>query len=192
MTLEGQLADRDRYRGTEYCSIAKVLDLLSTKTSFLVLRECFYGTSRFEDFVERIGTTAPALSRSLKQLESAGILTKVPYREPGSRVRHAYELTAAGEDLLPVILAITQWGDVHLQHGGGLMNLVEAASGASGRPIRVCVTADGDVAALKSSSIEARLNAPAVKNKRSPRGTRTTTRQSRMNLLALCCNAAVG
>jgi hypothetical protein len=41
MTVENQLADRTRWR-PELCSIAKTLDLLSTKATFLVLRECFY------------------------------------------------------------------------------------------------------------------------------------------------------
>jgi DNA-binding HxlR family transcriptional regulator len=101
MTVENQLADRTRWL-PELCSIAKTLDLLSTNTTFLVLRECFYGTTRFEDFINRVPTPAPAASRALKQLELAQIVTRVPYREPGSRPRDEYRLTAAGEDLLPV------------------------------------------------------------------------------------------
>lgn len=72
MALENQLADRDRWHA-EPCSVAKVLTVFNTKTAFLVLRECFYGTGRFEDFVECIGASAPAVSRALKQLESAQI-----------------------------------------------------------------------------------------------------------------------
>lgn len=152
MTLEGQLADRDRWRA-ERCSVAMVLDLLSTKTTFLVLRECFYGTSRFEDFVDRIGTSAPAISRALKQLESAQCLTKAPYREPGARVRDEYRLTPAGEDLLPVVMAIAQWGDEHLQNGRAPLAFVESSTG---RPVRVCATADTEVAETRSSDIEIR------------------------------------
>ena len=117
MEFEKRLADRDRWSIGDGCSVAKVMDLLSTKTAFLVIRECFYGTTRFEDFVERIGTSAPAVSRALKQLESAGIIARVPYREPGRRARDEYRLTAAGEDLLPVFLSLMQWGDAHLQDG---------------------------------------------------------------------------
>ncbi|WP_267294450.1 winged helix-turn-helix transcriptional regulator [Mycobacterium hackensackense] len=152
MTFEDQLADRDRWRA-EHCSVAMVLALLSTKTTFLVLRECFYGTSRFEDFVERIGTSAPAISRALKQLESAHCLTRAPYREPGARPRDEYRLTSTGEDLLPVVLAIAQWGDAHLQNGSAPLMFVEACSGL---PVRVCVTADADVAETQSSDIEIR------------------------------------
>jgi DNA-binding HxlR family transcriptional regulator len=152
MTVEDQLADRTRWR-PELCSIAKVLDLLSTKTTFLVLRECFYGTSRFEDFVSRVPTSAPALSRALKQLESAQIVTRVPYREPGSRPRDEYRLTPAGEDLLPVVMSLAQWGNMHLQNGSPPLSFVDVRTG---EPVRVCVTTDSDLPEAQSSDIEIR------------------------------------
>ncbi|BCO37455.1 winged helix-turn-helix transcriptional regulator [Mycobacterium heckeshornense] len=155
MQFEKRLQDRGRWK-PDACSAAKVLDLLSTKTSFLVVRECFYGTTRFEDFVDRVGASAPAISRALKQLESAGIISRLPYREPGQRARDEYRLTAAGEDLLPVFLALVQWGDTHLQNGRGPLAFVDADSG---REVRVCVTPDGDRAPSRSSDIQIRANA---------------------------------
>lgn len=151
MTLDDQLTDRDRWRGTAHCSVAKVLDLLSTKTTFLVLRECFYGTTRFEDFVDRIDTSAPAMSRALKQLESAGVVARFPYQDPGARVRDEYRLTEAGEDLLPMFMAITQWGDAHLQEGSPPLRFVDSRTG---QPVRVRVTADDDRPSTPSAHIE--------------------------------------
>jgi DNA-binding HxlR family transcriptional regulator len=156
MEFEERLRDRDAWTA-DACSAAKTLDLLSTKTVFLVIRECFYGTSRFDDFVQRIGSSAPAVSRALKQLESAGIVARVPYREPGSRARDEYRLTAAGEDLLPVLLSLTQWGDAHLQDGrGGPLEFVDARTG---RTVHVCVTAD-DPAPAHSGGIRIRVAEP--------------------------------
>ena len=83
MKFEARLQDREQWSISDACSMSKALDLLSTKTTFQVIRELFFGTTRFEDFMARIGTSAPAVSRSLKQLESAQIVTRVPYREPG-------------------------------------------------------------------------------------------------------------
>src|SRR5690242_17164819 len=100
MNFEERLSDRDAWAIGDRCSAGRVLDLLSTKTVFLVVRECFYGTTRFDDFVARIGASAPAVSRALKQLKVAGVVEPVPYREPGSRARDEYRLTQAGEDLL--------------------------------------------------------------------------------------------
>lgn len=152
MAVENQLADRTRWR-PELCSIAKTLDLLSTKTTFLVLRECFYGTTRFEDFVDRVPTSAPAASRALKQLEAAHIVTRVPYREPGSRPRDEYRLTPAGEDLLPVVMSLSLWGNKYLHNGSPPLSFVDAHTG---QPIRVCITIDNDVHEVLSNDIEIR------------------------------------
>src|SRR6185437_6493967 len=77
MQFEERLRNRDAWSIGGRCSTARVLDLLNTKTVFLVVRECFYGTTRFEDFVTRIGTSAPAVSRALNQLKAAGVIVPV-------------------------------------------------------------------------------------------------------------------
>ncbi|MGU3502446.1 winged helix-turn-helix transcriptional regulator [Mycobacterium sp. C31M] len=152
MTFERRLQDRSRWTISDNCSVAKVLDLLSTKTVFLVVRECFYGTTRFEDFVERIGASAPAVSRALKQLEAAGVVYRVPYQEPGKRVRDEYHLTPAGEDLLPVFLSLMQWGDTHLQNGAPPLSFRDA----NGRRLGVRVTADTAEPDVHADDIEIR------------------------------------
>ncbi|MFD9611566.1 winged helix-turn-helix transcriptional regulator [Streptomyces sp. NPDC004288] len=154
MSFEKRLSDRDAWSIGDGCSAGRVLDLLSTRTVFMVVRECFYGTTRFEDFVTRIGTSAPSVSRALKQLESAGIVARTPYREPGMRARDEYRLTPAGEDLLPVFLALVRWGDAHLQDGRPPLVFVEADSG---RPLSVRVTAD-PAPEPSSDAIEIRLH----------------------------------
>ncbi|MEU7938231.1 winged helix-turn-helix transcriptional regulator [Microbispora bryophytorum] len=139
MKFEERLSDRDAWSIGDGCSAGRVLDLLSTKTVFLVVRECFYGTTRFDDFVTRVGASAPAVSRALRQLKAAGIVAPVAYREPGNRARDEYRLTEAGEDLLPVFLSLIQWGDRHLQDGRPPLSFVEAGTG---RPIQVRVSAE--------------------------------------------------
>lgn len=160
MKFEEKLRDRKRWSIGDGCPMAKTLDLLSTKTTFLVLRECFYGTTRFEDFVDRIGASAPAVSRAVKQLEAAGIIERVPYQEPGHRVRDEYRLTPAGKDLLPVLLSLAQWGDKHLQGGRGPLRFVDAETG---RPLGVRVTDEKGSMAMDSDDIEIRVNSAARK-----------------------------
>ncbi|MBY4207992.1 helix-turn-helix transcriptional regulator [Rhodococcus fascians] len=139
MKFEDRLADRGRWRA-DRCSIAAMLEALGTRTTFLVVRECFYGTTRFDDFVDRTGVSAPAVSRAMHVLESAEVVVRVPYQDEGSRVRDGYQLTSAGEDLLPVLLAMIQWGDTYLQEATPPLVFVERNSG---RPVKVRVTADG-------------------------------------------------
>lgn len=154
MTFEKRLKDRQSWTIGDACSAAKVLDLLSTKTVFLAVRECFYGTTRFEDFVERIGSSAPAVSRALKQLETAGVVRRAPYREPGRRARDEYRLTPAGEELLPVFLSLVQWGDSHLQDGKPPLSFLDS----EGRRVRVRVTADGESPDIRSGDLEIHYN----------------------------------
>src|ERR1700730_3184640 len=166
MEFERRLRDRQQWSIGEACSVSRVLDLLCTKPVFLVVRECFYGTTWFEDFTERAGTSAPAVSRALKQLESAQIVTRVPYQEPGKRVHDEYRLTEAGEDLLPGFMLLMQWGDQHLQDGRGPLSFVDADTG---RQLSVRVTADTDEPATRSDDIEIRFNAPSRQTKAAPR-----------------------
>lgn len=152
MEFEDQLRDRAAWTIGDRCSAAKTLELLNTKTAFLLVRECLYGTSRFDDFVERIGASAPAISRALRLLESAGIVTRSSYREPGTRARHEYHLTPAGEDLLPVFLALIQWGDRHLQDAGPPLTFNRRADGK--RIAVVVTTEDGEP--VRSEDIQIR------------------------------------
>ena len=154
MQFEERLRNRDAWSIGGRCSTARVLDLLNTKTVFLVVRECFYGTTRFEDFVTRIGTSAPAVSRALNQLKAAGVIVPVLYREPGRRAHDEYRLTEAGEDLLPVFLSLMQWGDKYLQEGSPPLSFFEANTG---RAMRVRVTADPAPETV-SDDIEIRAN----------------------------------
>ncbi|MFD0926439.1 winged helix-turn-helix transcriptional regulator [Williamsia deligens] len=149
MVLAPALSDRSRWT-TERCSIAAVLDVLNTKAAFLVVRECFYGTRRFDDFVDRVDMSAPAVSRALKRLEDAGIVAGAPYREPGARTRIEYVLTRAGEELLPLVIALAQWGDAHLRGGEGPLTFTD---GASGREVRAVVTAADADQALPADAI---------------------------------------
>jgi len=153
MELEKRLQDRRQWVIGNVCSMTRVLEILSTKTAFQVVRELFLGTTRFDDFAERIGTSAPAVSRALKQLESAGIVARATYQEPGVRARDEYRLTPAGEDLLPVFLSLVQWGDAHLQTGKPPLSFVDAKTG---RSVGVRVTADTDRRAMRSADIRVR------------------------------------
>ena len=102
--------DRMRYSGAN-CSIARTLDIVGEKWTLLILREAFYGLRRFEDLQRATGCARNLLSDRLSTLVAHGILSREPYREPGSRQRHEYRLTEKGRQLLPVLVALMNWGD---------------------------------------------------------------------------------
>lgn len=115
--MTGQLDPRSGWEAT-HCSIAKSLDIVSTRTAILILREAFYGTTRFDDFVTRVGVTEAVAAARLRELVNEGLLEREPYREPGQRTRYQYRLTEKGSDFFPAVVALMQWGDQWLNNGG--------------------------------------------------------------------------
>lgn len=111
--------------------MAKALDVLGTRTSFLLMREAFYGSRRFDEFARRVGITEAAAAVRLKELTEHGLLERQPYQEPGQRTRHEYLLTEKGRDLLPIALALMAWGDKHLTgNRGGPLAMRHGGCGA--------------------------------------------------------------
>jgi DNA-binding HxlR family transcriptional regulator len=117
VNMTGTLHPRGAWTA-DRCSMAKALEVLSARSSFLIMREAFYGTTRFDDFVQRVGITDAVAAARLRELVADGLLSREPYREPGQRTRHEYRLTEKGADLFPVLVALLQWGDRWLNDGG--------------------------------------------------------------------------
>jgi DNA-binding HxlR family transcriptional regulator len=116
--LQGGLADRDAWSPVGKCSIEKTMALVGTKSAMLIMREAYYGTTRFDDFAHRVGITKAATSTRLAELVDAGLLTKRRYQEPGQRSRDEYVLTDAGTEFMPVVWAMFEWGRKHLNDTG--------------------------------------------------------------------------
>ena len=104
------VAERLAY-SSDNCSIARTLELVGEKWTLLILREAFYGVSRFEDIHRSVGCARNLLSTRLATLVDEGILRREPYREPGQRARSEYRLTDKGRELFPVAIALMDWGD---------------------------------------------------------------------------------
>src|ERR1700679_3989154 len=122
LELVGDLSPRSGWEATR-CSIAKALEIVSTRSAFLLLREAFYGTERFDDFAERVGISDPVAAARLKELVANGLLVREPYREPGQRTRSAYRLSEMGAELFPALAALMQWGDRWLAEDDGPVHL---------------------------------------------------------------------
>jgi DNA-binding HxlR family transcriptional regulator len=112
--LQGRLADRDAWSAVGECAIEKTMSVVGTKSAMLIMREAYYGTTRFDDFARRVGITKAATAARLAELVDIGLLRRQPYREPGQRSRDEYVLTGAGIDFMPVVWAMFQWGQRHL------------------------------------------------------------------------------
>lgn len=114
------------YEGQD-CSIARTLEVVGERWTLLVLRECFMGTARFDDFQRRLGIARNVLQSRLERLVEEDVLERRPYQE--RPVRYEYRLTAEGRDVLPVLLALMEWGDRHRSPHGPRVAIAHARCG---------------------------------------------------------------
>ena len=127
--LTGRLAPRDGWKA-DRCTMARALDVVRTKSAMLVMREAFYGATRFEEFVRRTQLSEPVVAARLRELADDGLLEREDYKEPGQRTRRGYRLTAMGADLCPVLVALMQWGERWLGDEGSGVRLQHHTCGA--------------------------------------------------------------
>jgi DNA-binding HxlR family transcriptional regulator len=95
------------------CAVACTLDLIGDKWTLLIIRDLFFGKTRFNEFqqsAERIPTNI--LARRLEKLGRLGLVSKAPYQD--RPVRYEYRLTESGRSLGPVIQSIMRWGREHI------------------------------------------------------------------------------
>jgi DNA-binding HxlR family transcriptional regulator len=125
------------------CSLARSLELIGDWWSPLIIRDLFLDVTRFDDLVEDLGISRNLLTRRLKALVDDGIVERAAYqRHPP---RYEYRLTEAGRDLVPALLALTEWGDRWARPKEGRpMLFVHKGCGHQFRPQVTC-SACGDV-----------------------------------------------
>jgi DNA-binding HxlR family transcriptional regulator len=128
IAMTGSLAPRSGWVAQQ-CSVEKALGVLHTRSAFVILREAYYGATRFDEFATRARLSDPVTSTRLRELVAAGLLVREPYQEPGQRTRDEYRLTQMGAELLPVLVAMMQWGDRWLQEDGPPVALRHADCG---------------------------------------------------------------
>lgn len=91
------------------CPIPPAVELIGERWAFLILRGAFNGLQHFEEFQAGLGIARNILSDRLAKLVNGGILERSA--DASDRRKVIYSLTAKGQSLLPVVLAIRQWGE---------------------------------------------------------------------------------
>jgi DNA-binding HxlR family transcriptional regulator len=140
------------------CSIARSLEVVGEKWSILIVREAFWGRTRFSEFREALGVSSDILADRLTTLVDGGVLERVSYREAGSRERFSYHLTEAGRELKPVLAALNAWGEANRPSEYGKSALYREAG--TGEPVTLSFhTASGRI--LSDEDVEV-ARGPAV------------------------------
>jgi DNA-binding HxlR family transcriptional regulator len=118
------------------CSVAQSLEVIGEWWSMLIVRDAFFGVTRFEDFHRRLGISRNILRDRLTALVAHGVFVRVPYSEHPPRAD--YRLTDKGRDLWPVVTALRQWGDRWAAPRGAPVEMVHRACAHVSRAVMVC------------------------------------------------------
>ena len=137
MTADTLTSHIDRFKEAALsCPLPAAVELIGEKWAFLILRGALNGLHHFEEFQAGLGIARNILSDRLAKMVAGEILQRSP--DPADKRRVIYSLTAKGEGLLPVVLALRQWGD---EWGYGRMKVV-LADRRDRKPVRkMCVQA---------------------------------------------------
>lgn len=137
MYAETQTSHIDRFKEAALaCPLPPVVELIGEKWAFLILRGALNGLKHFEEFQAGLGIARNILSDRLSKMVAGGILQREP--DPSDKRKVIYSLTPKGEGLLPVVLALRQWGE---EWGYGNMRVV-LADRRDCKPVRkICVQA---------------------------------------------------
>ena len=93
------------------CPLSVAMDLVGGKWKAVILYHLQEGSKRFGELHSHLrDATETILSRQLKQLEHSGLVSRRVY---GSKppLRSEYALTEFGRSFLPVLAALTEWGN---------------------------------------------------------------------------------
>lgn len=93
----------------QYCTMATALDIVGERWTLLIVRELMLGPRRFKDLLEGLpGIGRNLLSARMRHLQAEGLVTRS--RPSGPSGAQAYELTADGQALGPVMAELGRWG----------------------------------------------------------------------------------
>jgi DNA-binding HxlR family transcriptional regulator len=159
------------------CPIARSLERVGEWWSMLILRDAFYGMTRFDEFQASLGIAPNMLSRRLGALVEAGLLERRRCSERPAR--YEYVLTARGVDFRPVLLSLMAWGNRHFAPEGISTFLADETTGHAVEPVLidantgVSITRERHVAQAGPAASE-RMRARIESSRRRAQSTRET------------------
>jgi DNA-binding HxlR family transcriptional regulator len=138
----------------EQCSISRAAQILGDGWMILLLRELFWGSTRYDEFAAHTGMASNVLAVRLKRLVDAGVITKNPVAGDGRRFDYA--LTPSGLELFPVLMSVMAWGDKHVPGESGPLVLLRHKSCGQRTKAGLVCSACGEP--LRPTDIETQFN----------------------------------
>lgn len=99
---------------TDTCPVEKTLELIGGKYKALILWHLSDGTMRFSELRKAISSATPKmLTQQLRELETNALIHREVYPVIPPKVE--YSLTDLGKSVLPVLVAMRDWGADYLR-----------------------------------------------------------------------------
>ncbi len=105
---------KQRHTAYTNCPVEAALDIIGGKWKSIILFRVLEETRRFNELRRLIpNLTQRMLTNQLRELEHDGLIARQVYAQVPPKVE--YSITDLGKTLEPVLLALTQWAQVHMQ-----------------------------------------------------------------------------
>jgi DNA-binding HxlR family transcriptional regulator len=126
-------ARHSRFDCTPGCSVEAAIALIDGKWKSVVMFHLMEGTLRFNEIRRKVpGVTQRMLTNQLRELEEDGLVDRKVYAQVPPKVE--YTLSALGQSMGPVLLALKDWGDANIDRfGKPASSGIGAIGGASPR-----------------------------------------------------------
>lgn len=97
--------------------LPETMTLIGDRWSWAILGAAFRGVTRYSEFTQFLGGTAPTISERLKSFCDIGVLVAVPDIDRPDW--SDYRLTTKGRAFLPTVLNSVEWGQSHFRSPEG-------------------------------------------------------------------------
>ena len=98
-----------RFRYSQFCPVARAVELLGERWTLLIGRELLIGPQRFSDLLRRLpGLSSSVLADRLASLEERGLVARRELPPPTPAA--VYELTESGRGLKPLLYELARFG----------------------------------------------------------------------------------
>jgi DNA-binding HxlR family transcriptional regulator/peroxiredoxin len=115
------------------CAIAQALSVVGDPWTLLIIRDAAAGCSRFNHFQASLLLSRRMLAERLHLLVAHGVLQRHRYLKHPPR--YEYQLSPAGNALLPVLMSLQDWG-ARWVSGDGTVSATTARGSAEARRVR--------------------------------------------------------
>lgn len=129
-------SDSSRFLKGRPSSVSRTLQIIGDKWTFMVMREAFFGSRRYDQFQSRLNIASNVLTDRLEHLVGWGVFRQRLYQN--NPPRQEYVLTAMGHDLYGPCVAMLAWGDKWLSDGKPPLILTHKTCGQDFRPVVLC------------------------------------------------------